>query len=73
MAHEAKLELRVHIDEFLDLVVIVAQRQHFVDQELQREVTRWLLKIGLDLVLKHNLISICCPLRLFALDVHSFN
>ena len=39
MADESKFKLRVYIDKLLDEVMIVAERQHLVYQELKREVT----------------------------------
>jgi hypothetical protein len=41
----------MEVEELLDDVVIVAERQHLVDQEHQREVTGGLLEIGFHLEL----------------------
>lgn len=81
MADKSELKLRVHVDKLLDVVVIVAQREHLVDQELQREVTGWLLKIGLDLVLVHHWLlrwlegcgRVLRLLNGLALDIDAFN
>ena len=39
MRDEAKFKLRVDIDKFLNGVVVIAKRKHFVDQELKTEVS----------------------------------
>ena len=51
MADESEFKLRVHIDELLDIVVVVAKRQHLIDEELEREVAGRLLQLRLNLVL----------------------
>lgn len=56
MADKSEFELRVHVHKLLNVVMIVAQRQHLIDQELEREVTGWLLKVGLNLILVHQML-----------------
>lgn len=46
---QAEFELRVHIDELLDDVVVVAHGEHLVDQKHEREVASGLLEIRLHL------------------------
>ena len=51
MGNKTVLVLPMDVDELLDGVVVVAERQHLVDQEHQGEVTSWLLKIRFNLEL----------------------
>lgn len=61
--------------------MVAAKRQHFVDQELEREVAGWLLQIGLNLVLEADLgfviirtdVHAIIVLHLLSLNVDSFD
>lgn len=51
MADQSEFKLRVHVDKLLYVIVIIAEWQHLVDQELEGKVARWLLEIRFNLVL----------------------
>ena len=63
----------MHVDELLDLVVVIAERQHLVHQELQGEVTGRLLQVWFNLVLEDHVVAVGCPFRLLALYVYTFD
>jgi len=51
VTHKSKFKLTVQIHKFLHCIMMLAQAEHLVDEELKTEVTAWLLQIGLYLKL----------------------
>lgn len=48
MTYQPIFELRMHINELLHNIMIVAERQHLLDEEHQTKVTGWLIEMRLD-------------------------
>ena len=85
MTYQSKFKLRMNIDEFLDKVMVIAQRQHLSYEELERQITGRLLQVWLDLILvakcfspisfiqSLNMAWIMSVGGLLTFDVYTFN
>ena len=85
MTNQAKFKLRMYVDKFLDKVMIVAKRQHLSYEELERQITGWLLQVRLDLILvakcfspisfinSLNMVWIMSISGLLTFDVYTFD